>query len=357
MCFLQVKIKNIVFFAFILIGTFFILKYAFGIIFPFVFAFFIAMIMRRCAKLIVKVTGLNSKIAGTTCLVLCYTLFFTVSFFTVRHIISQVIDLLEHVPDFYENVATPIISKYSQNLTSLLENNKFGQIIFAAIGGVEDEIASFISKMPAKVAAWTADLALNIPEIFITVTVTVVSSFFICTDYDKICMFFYSFIPESVTIRIKKIKSSLLTSVFKLIKCYITIFLLTYGELFIGLFLLNVRFPVAVALAIAFADILPFIGTGTVLIPWTVFELVRGKAPLALGLFVLYLIITIVRNIIEPKLIGKNIGLHPLITLVALYIGLKLGGAVLAVILPLVLVAVKALNDDGVFMSNKIYMK
>ncbi|MEE1280425.1 MAG: sporulation integral membrane protein YtvI [Oscillospiraceae bacterium] len=361
MCFLLEKYKKsykkLILYVFIVIGAFFTIKYALDIIFPFVFGFFVAALMRWCAKSLVKVTGLNSKTAGTVCLVLCYALFFTISFYIVRQIVSQTIDLLENIPKFYENVVAPIVSSISQNLKLLQGKNIFGQIISDAIFGFEGKVASFASELPVKAAAWTANLALNIPEIFITFTVTVVSSFFICTDYEKISQFFHSFVSERVKLRIMQIKTSLITSVFKLVKCYITIFLLTYGELFLGLFLLNVRFPAAVALAIAFADILPFIGTGTVLIPWTVLELVRGKVPLALGLFVLYLIITVVRNIIEPKLIGKNIGIHPLITLAAMYIGLKFGGAALAVILPFVLITAKALNDDGVFMCNKLSAK
>ena len=140
--------------------------------------------------------------------------------------------------------------------------------------------------------------------------------------------------------------------------CYIIIFLLTFLELFVGLSLLGIRNSAALAITIALADILPLIGTGTILIPWGIISLLIDRAPLAVGLFTLYLIITIVRNIIEPKIIGKNIGLHPLLTLSSMYIGLKIGGIFWAVLLPILLMIIKILNDNGFFQmssqNNKI---
>ena len=147
------------------------------------------------------------------------------------------------------------------------------------------------------------------------------------------------------------IKEVLTTTVFRICSSYFFIFLITFLELFIGLVLLKVKYALVISAIIAIADIFPIIGTGTILIPWSIIELMGGNNPLALGLFTLYLIITVVRNIIEPKIIGKNSGVHPLATLAAMYIGLKMGGVSLAILLPFVLIIFTELNKRGVINS------
>lgn len=115
-----------------------------------------------------------------------------------------------------------------------------------------------------------------------------------------------------------------------------TVFL-TFAELCIGLLAFKIPYAVPIALAIAVFDILPILGTGGVLLPWAAVLFMLGNMPLGAGILALYLVITMVRNIVEPKIVGKQIGLHPLATLVALFVGLKLIGIAGAVILPVFL--------------------
>jgi predicted PurR-regulated permease PerM len=114
----------------------------------------------------------------------------------------------------------------------------------------------------------------------------------------------------------------------------------------LGLLLLRVDGAIEVAALIALIDFLPVIGTGGIVIPWMLIELIQGKLPFALGLMALYLIIAVVRNILEPKLIGEQIGLHPLIMLISMYVGVKIFGFVGLVALPVTIVVLKYLYDN-----------
>ncbi len=343
-CFLQMismsKYKNILVVILIFVGIYFVVKYAFGVVFPFTFGFLMAYAMRQCSKLLIKATGLNSNLVRLVCLFLCFALFFILSFFIARSIFTQFFDLLKAAPKFYESFIIPFVNRLSDTLNSNYLSRYF-----------EKNIISFLNEMSIKIASLTTNVALRLPELFITFIVTVISSFFICIDYEKIINSFCSIIPSSIYTKIIKIKSTIIITVFKILKCYFFIFAITYIELFLGLWLLNVEYSAVVALLIAAVDILPFIGTGLVLIPWSVISLVSGNIPFAIGIFSLYLIITVVRNIIEPKIIGKNIGIHPLIALFAMYIGLKLGGALLAVILLILVFVVKIQSNDN--LNNK----
>ena len=124
--------------------------------------------------------------------------------------------------------------------------------------------------------------------------------------------------------------------------------LMTFSELAIGLLIMGVDNSWGVAAGIAVLDILPIVGCGTVLIPWAVVSLVTGKTGLGISLLVLYVIIAIVRNIAEPKIVGQQVGLHPLATLLAMVTGASLFGAAGVFALPIALAVIKQLDDDGI---------
>ena len=135
-----------------------------------------------------------------------------------------------------------------------------------------------------------------------------------------------------------------------LLKClasYALILCITFAELSIGLSVLRVPNAVLIALCIAVFDILPVLGTGGIMIPWGIICLILGKWVLGFGLLVLYVIITVVRNIIEPKIVGYQVGLHPVVTLLCMLTGLQFFGLLGLFGFPITLSLLKNLNDRG----------
>ena len=122
--------------------------------------------------------------------------------------------------------------------------------------------------------------------------------------------------------------------------------LLTFAEIFIGLSILKVNYALLLAILIAVVDILPLIGTGTILIPWAIFSFITGNAGLGSGLLVLYGIVLIIRQLAEPKIVGSSIGLHPLATLAAVYLGIKFAGFIGIFIGPIVALCIKGLGKE-----------
>ena len=119
-----------------------------------------------------------------------------------------------------------------------------------------------------------------------------------------------------------------------MIKAYALLLGITFLELCAGLWLLGVRYFLPIAAGIALLDILPVLGTGTILIPWVLISFLTGNRSFAVGLLLLYLFITIARNFLEPKIVGDCIGLHPLVSLVSIYAGLYLFGVTGALLMP-----------------------
>mgnify|MGYP000290831249 FL=1 len=139
----------------------------------------------------------------------------------------------------------------------------------------------------------------------------------------------------------------------KMLRAYLLIILITFVEMTIGLGILKLAglyessYILAIALLTAIVDILPVLGTGTVLIPWAVYSLCTGRVGFGIGLIVIYVAISVIRQIIEPKLVAGQLGLPPVVTIVGMYIGLQLFGFIGLFLVPLTLIMLKLLNDQN----------
>ena len=163
-----------------------------------------------------------------------------------------------------------------------------------------------------------------------------------------------SLFRSETRIKIVRAKNLLVPSLSKMGKAYGLIILITFSELVLGLFLLkligiyNGGYIFIFALITAIIDIVPILGTGTVLIPWALYCLLDGKISLAIGIFVMYVCITVIRQIIEPKLVSNQLGIPPFATIIAMYVGTQIFGVLGIFILPITLVMVKLLNEEGI---------
>jgi len=177
----------------------------------------------------------------------------------------------------------------------------------------------------------------SFPKVIITVTVTIVSSIYMILDYQGIVAFMYRVLPKKVTAFIEDAVVFIRENILNVLKSYIIIMGITFIELTIGLGLLKARPTVLLAALIAIMDILPILGVGTALIPWAFIELIFGNFLRSLGVIILYATITIIRNIIEPRIVGTKLGLNPLVSLIAMIAGLKLFGLIGMIGFPLII--------------------
>ncbi len=177
--------------------------------------------------------------------------------------------------------------------------------------------------------------------------ITVIATVFLTIDFDKVSGFLLRQIPEKQKAIMQEAKGYFGGTLLKCIASYGLIFLITFLELWAGLAMIKIPYVMTVALVIAVLDILPILGTGSVLIPWGILAAVNGNFKMALGVILLYLVITVVRNIIEPKLVGKQVGLHPVLTLAGMLLGLRFAGFIGMLGVPFLLAFIKKLNDKG----------
>ena len=150
-----------------------------------------------------------------------------------------------------------------------------------------------------------------------------------------------------------QVREYIIGTLFVYIRSYAIIMSITFVELSIGLNIAGLEHPILIAALISIFDILPVLGTGGIMLPWVVISLLCGDYSLALTLLVIYLVITVIRNIIEPKIVGKQLGLHPIVTLVSMSVGLQLFGVIGLFGFPIILSLLRNLNDNGTIQIFK----
>ncbi len=195
--------------------------------------------------------------------------------------------------------------------------------------------------------------AKQIPSIFIATVVSVFACCFMAADYDRITDFIKrQFLKNNENFA--KAKHIVTSSLKNLIKAYVLIILVTFCEVALGLGLLKLigvykgSWIIFIAMGTAIVDIFPILGTGTILIPWSVYSFISGDIPMGIGIFILYVFITVMRQFIEPKLVAGQLGLPPFVTIIGMYIGLKLFGIIGMLAVPLAIILIKLLNDEGI---------
>lgn len=300
-------------------------NYLFGIFIPFILGFVFAYIAVRLSK---KIFKKDSKILRIIALVILYAIVIAILVILAILGINELIDFIATIPSLYKQYVEPVLIGISSNMKANNANLpvELQGEISEILSNLLDSIKSLVSSISSAIVSLGTSLISNTTSVIIGIFTTLITSFFVVSDYEAVLYYLEKLFDGLSKGFYSEIKNYFVNTVFLVIKSYGIIMSITFAELIIGLMILGVENFALVSMIIAFLDILPVLGVGTVLIPWGLFELVVGKTSIGIGLLILYAIITVIRNIIEPKIVGGNLGLHPLATLFAMMIGLELFG-------------------------------
>ena len=196
------------------------------------------------------------------------------------------------------------------------------KVLESALASLKN-VVSFLSGTAVNVVS---GLATGVPNLFFNLLAMIFTTLFLVSDYDRIADFTRAHTPESVMKIIRNLRKYLTGTLFVVIRSYALIMLLTFTELSILFSVFGIENALLKAGLIAVLDIMPILGTGGIMIPWAVICLVQGYTTLGVELLIIYTIVTLIRNYVEPKIVGTQLGLHPIITLVTMFIGLRIFG-------------------------------
>lgn len=254
---------------------------------------------------------------------------------------NEILKALKFLPDSIYTSVSENITQFFGNLINDFDVSKLG----INMSSITSTLTSGISGVYSVVK--------NIPSIIIAVVIGIIACILFTKDYKRVVRFIKLQLPDKHKNLLSETKKVFSSTILKMCRAYGLIMFITFCENFIGLSILNLigvmdnNYVFVIAIGIAIFDILPVAGSGGILIPWALVALVTGNVGQCIGLLVIYAIITVVRQYIEPKIVGNSLGVHPLVTLAGLYFGLKLFGFMGMFIVPICVMTVKAFNDAG----------
>ncbi|HZJ86016.1 MAG TPA: sporulation integral membrane protein YtvI [Erysipelotrichaceae bacterium] len=347
-------IINFVYLAIVAVIGFVAFKNLFGLLFPFVLGFFIAFSLRPLIEWINVKTDINNSLIAVIVLIGFYAIIGTGLFFIILKLFTMLQTLFEDIPSMYAAEIQPLINQFTEWARNIIFKinpeivdfiQQFDKNIFDQLGGVVREFSSGAINV-------LTSMVKKLPTFIIGFLFTVISSIFITIDYRNITGFLNNQLTGKNRTLFLAIKRNGIDVVVNFMKAYAILLGVTFVESAIGLTLLGMKNAIGISLVIAAVDILPVLGTGTILVPWSIIEFFNGNIGDAIGLIIIYGIITVIRQFLEPRVVGESIGLYPLVTLISMFLGVNLFGFWGLFGLPIVVTIIIKLQQEKII---KIY--
>ena len=318
-------------------------KYAIPLLFPFLVSLLITAIVLPAVSFLNRKLHLNKKLTAAVLVTVAYLIIAGLLLLAGRVLYRSASSAV----DWFNTRFVPDINALLLKIDQLVHDSDS-----AFMGWLYSMKDTLITSLQPKVVQLSTSvvtgLVSNVPSFAIKVIISIVATYFFALDYDNICRAVTARMTEETYQKSSAAFRSLRSTVGQYARAYSLIFLITFAELTVGLLCAGVKHFVLIALGIAVFDILPILGSSMIMLPWSIITMLRGNYQQGIILFVVYLVIVIARQFIEPKIVGDRVGMHPLITLVAMYVGLKLFGGLGMFMLPMTCAVIMQLEVAGV---------
>lgn len=359
-------IINTVYVAFIIALFYLFMKYAFGLFLPFLCAVAVAKLLQRPLNFICKKTPIKRGFAATVLVLLALVVFSSLFVVIIARFAVEVKGFFQYLMIQLEDIPSLIekITHWLQNGIAFLPDS----IESSVTAFVSDKLSILLNSPDAPQGGQTSmdfswlyspmtsvwNTAKEIPSKLIAVVMAIVCCCFMTADYTSLRNIFLSLFHKDTREKVIRSKKLLFPALGKMAKAYGIIIAITFSELSLGLFLLKILgiysggYILIISFFTAIIDVVPILGTGTILVPWALYNLLIGNYPMAIGIVIIYVCITIIRQIIEPKLVAGQLGLPAFATLIAMFVGTQIFGFIGIFLLPITVVMIKLLNDEGI---------
>ena len=324
---------------------------------PFLIAFVISLIVEPAIRYLMKKMNFTRRMSSIIIFLLVFSIIIGSVTWGIVSLISESTNLLQTLNLYIDRAYTQIQDAIGKiNITKISISNN----VFNLMQDASTELLFKISRWLTDFLTKLINIVTSIPTIAIYTVITILSLYFICTDRIYILDFMEYHMPskwvQKIAIHIKEISKNL----GGYLKAEATLILVSFFISVIGLYILkfigmNIVYPFLIALAIAFVDALPILGSGTVMVPWAIVSALNGDLKLGIAIIVLWIIMSVVRQVLEPKIVSGNIGIHPIFTLIAMYTGFKVIGVMGMLLGPIILIILKSIFsrtlDQGIVRS------
>lgn len=327
--------------------VFFAFRFILPVLLPFAFAFAVSLAVNPLADRIARAWRIPRKPAAAVLFLLFLALFGGLTGLGVAALLREARDLVDRAAA--ESVTWS--GQVEDFLAGLEERFSGLALLFGGSGTNLRErfyelVNGFLSSVSASLPNYAAGVLSSLPSLLLGSVITVIAGFYFCVDREKIGAAFRSCLPERWRARLPDWQSRSRKISWRYLRAYLLLLGLTFLELLVGFWLLRVPYALLLSLVIAFVDLLPVLGVGTVLVPWAIVVLFQKNFYLGFGLLILYGAVVVLRQIVEPRLVGHSLGLHPLVTLFASFAGWKLFGVIGMMAGPVVAVLIRFLIGE-----------
>lgn len=365
-------LTNIAFWVVIIAIVYFILKYFINLIMPFFLALIFAALCRPLARIMSRETKfvkdaegnvkevktkfhLNHNLAAVVSVILLFLVVVGLVALICVRLIDTGAEMVGELPGVYYSTIQPGIEDSFAKLEqwAATMDDSVLEMVQNSVPNVISSIGAKVTEFSGRFVLWISSLAGSVPSMLLNTLICLIATVFIAIDFDDISAFLKRNLPAKPLEMTLKIKDSFVEIVWQFVRSYFYIFLITAGEITVGLLIIGQKNAPLLGLLIALFDAFPIVGSGMILLPWTIATLLSGSVGKGIGLLIIYLVVVIARQIIEPKLVGKRVGLRPIVTLVCMFVGTKLFGALGLFGLPIAAAIITDMNNDGVISFFK----
>ena len=296
---------------------------------PFVIGWFLAYVASPLVNWLEKRVRIVKKLGSALIIILVLAGVGLLCYFLGSKLWQEIRALIENMPGIYRDLESGFYT-VGENLEGIFEMLPEGvqEGWQTMISNLDQTMGNLIGRISEPTMAAAGNFAKRIPSIFIGTIVTFISSYFFIAEREEVIIWAKKVAPDPLVERMSMVMDNLKYAVGGYFKAQFKIMIVVCLILIVGFVILDVHFYFLLAILIALLDFLPFFGTGTALIPWGLYKLMVGDYKMVIGLVILYGVTQLVRQLIQPKLVGDSMGLKPLLTLVFLYAGYNIGGVI-----------------------------
>ena len=349
-------IINVLYFAIILGIVILLARYALGLLMPFFIALLVSLLLKPAVNFFHEKVKLPRSVTGVILVALFYLLLGALLIIIGVQLFSAAKSFFMTLPSLYTNSIVPWMSKVFAPLQEFVghldpEATAAYNVVSA---NVTTSIGDTVVNISKQVVGWVTNFTLKAPRFLLQMLIMVIATIFLTVDFPKVQAFVLRQFSPRWRDLLHDARVQLGRTLWSYTRSYAMILLVTFGEIALGLTIIGIDNAAGIAVAVAIFDILPVVGSGLILLPWTVFTFISGDLVTGIGLAVLYVVVIIVRQIVEPKIVGDRVGLHPLVTLLSMVLGSYLFGGIGLLGLPITVALLHALNKDGAIHLYKL---
>ena len=315
---------------------------------PFLIAFIIALMIEPEIKSLMKKTKMTRKTCSIIIFVIVFSIIIGCLVWGIISLVSESTNLLQMLNLYIDRAYTQIqdaIGKMNITRVSVSKN------VLNLTQDASKEMLLKVSKWLTGFLTKLIEIVTSIPTITIYIVITILALYFICTDRIYMLDFMEQHVPSKWLQKLGKHIREITINLGRYLKAQAILILVSFVISVIGLYIfkivgMNVKYPLLIALAIGFVDALPILGSGSVMVPWAVIEALNGDLKLGVAIIVLWIIMSLVRQVLEPKIVSGRIGIHPIFTLIAMYTGFKVIGVMGMIVGPIALIIIKSILTE-----------